>query len=105
MDLKDSPPFEIYFEKQFLRIINKNTNKYSFFKTTRKGLDTQIIISIIAKIDNSFKSKYKVIDTSNNLNTDSDNSNTNKNLQIIIYQITKLIIIEQIIMKIQIKFK
>ena len=23
MDLKDSPPFEIYFEKQFLRIINK----------------------------------------------------------------------------------
>jgi hypothetical protein len=78
MDLKDSPPFEIYFEKQFLRIINKNINKYSFFKTTRKALDTPIIESIILKIDNSFKFKIEVIDESNNLNTISDNSITNK---------------------------
>ena len=81
MDLKDSPPFEMYFEKQFLQIINKNANKYSFFKKARKPLNKPLLESIIFKINDSFKSKIEFIDTynSNNLFTNSNNKNTNKN--------------------------
>ena len=81
MDLKDSPPFEMYFEKQFLQIINKNANKYSFFKKARKPLNKPLLESIIFKINDSFKSKIEFIDTynSNNLFSNSNNKNTNKN--------------------------
>ena len=62
MDLKDSPPFETYIEKQFLRIISKKTNKYSFFIKAGKNLYTSLLESIIFKIKETSQSKIKFID-------------------------------------------
>ena len=79
MNLKDSPPFESYFKKQFLRIIRNNTNKYSFFTKAGKIQDTSLLESIIFKIKESSQSKIKFIDNSKNTIKVSDITNTNKN--------------------------
>ena len=78
IELKDSPPFEIYFQKQFLRIISKNTIKYSFFKISDKDIDQQILESINAKINNSYESKSEL---SKNSISNSKNSKKDKKSQ------------------------